>query len=407
MLIIGIAGGTGSGKTTVVRKIIESLPVGEVVLLPQDSYYKDSSHVPVEERQNINFDHPDAFEWSLLSKHVMMLKEGKSIEQPTYSYLTCTRQPETIHIEPREVVIIEGILALCDKKLRNTDVGRLVSYIEMEFQGPQNTPKLQQAFVQFKGFTLGQAWSTFGDMTAVPTTIDEEGPSSGIEIRQPMLRYTYHINDRWQSSLALEYAKASYTTGKNAESIRQKVPDIPLNIRYTMKNGSHVQVGAILRNIGYKNVVKDKDKIRTGWGVMGSGKLNITSSTSFLFQAEYGKGIANYIQDISGIGYDLIPTADDNGNLKAPGMWGLFGAFQHNWNPKLYSTITYSYARLEARGSLEGDTYKYAQYAGANLLWNFTEFGTTGIEYVFGRRNNFNHDYGNASRINAMIQYRF
>lgn len=115
MLIIGIAGGTGSGKTTVVRKIIESLPAGEVVLLPQDSYYKDSSHVPVEERQNINFDHPDAFEWSLLSKHVSMLKEGKCIEQPTYSYLTCTRQPETIHIKPREVVIIEGILALCDK----------------------------------------------------------------------------------------------------------------------------------------------------------------------------------------------------------------------------------------------------------------------------------------------------
>ncbi|NDV83502.1 uridine kinase [Bacteroides sp. 51] len=119
MLIIGIAGGTGSGKTTVVRKIIESLEPGEVVLLPQDSYYKDSSHVPVEERQNINFDHPDAFEWSLLSNHVSMLKEGQSIEQPTYSYLTCTRQPETIHIEPRDVIIIEGILALCDKKLRN------------------------------------------------------------------------------------------------------------------------------------------------------------------------------------------------------------------------------------------------------------------------------------------------
>ena len=75
--------------------------------------------MPVEERQNINFDHPDAFEWSLLSRHVAMLREGKSIEQPTYSYLTCTRQPETIHIEPREVIIIEGILALCDKKLRS------------------------------------------------------------------------------------------------------------------------------------------------------------------------------------------------------------------------------------------------------------------------------------------------
>ncbi|WP_321437684.1 uridine kinase [uncultured Bacteroides sp.] len=119
MLIIGIAGGTGSGKTTVVRKIFDSLPKGEVVLLPQDSYYKDSSNVPVEERQFINFDHPDSFEWDLLSKHIQQLKKGKSIEQPTYSYLTCTRQPETIHIEPRDVIVIEGILALCDKKLRD------------------------------------------------------------------------------------------------------------------------------------------------------------------------------------------------------------------------------------------------------------------------------------------------
>ena len=119
MLIIGIAGGTGSGKTTVVRKIVESLPAGEVVLLPLDSYYKDSSHVPVEERQNINFDHPDAFEWSLLAKHVSMLKNGEPIEQPTYSYLTCTRLKETIHIEPRNVVIVEGILSLSNKKLRD------------------------------------------------------------------------------------------------------------------------------------------------------------------------------------------------------------------------------------------------------------------------------------------------
>lgn len=118
MLIIGIAGGTGSGKTTVVKKIIESLPAGEVVLLPQDSYYKDSSNVPVAERQNINFDHPNAFDWPLLYEHIAMLKSGQSIEQPTYSYLTCTRQPETIHIEPRDVVIIEGILALCDEKIR-------------------------------------------------------------------------------------------------------------------------------------------------------------------------------------------------------------------------------------------------------------------------------------------------
>lgn len=118
MLIIGIAGGTGSGKTTVVNKIIDSFPTGEVAVLPQDSYYKDSSHVPVEERSKINFDEPGAIEWTLLVKHLKELKEGKTIQMPTYSYLTCTRQPETIAVEPRDVVIVEGILVLTDPVLR-------------------------------------------------------------------------------------------------------------------------------------------------------------------------------------------------------------------------------------------------------------------------------------------------
>lgn len=118
MLIIGIAGGTASGKTTVVNKIINSLPAGEVAVLPQDSYYKDSSHVPVEERSKINFDEPAAIEWSLLVEHIRQLKEGRDIEMPTYSYLTCTRQEETVTVAPREVVIVEGILVLTDPVLR-------------------------------------------------------------------------------------------------------------------------------------------------------------------------------------------------------------------------------------------------------------------------------------------------
>lgn len=118
MLIIGIAGGTGSGKTTVVRNIVDKLPAGEVVVLPQDSYYKDSSNVPAEERQNINFDHPNAFDWDLLHEHIKLLKDMRPIEQPTYSFLTCTRQAETVHIKPKDVIIIEGILALSDPRLR-------------------------------------------------------------------------------------------------------------------------------------------------------------------------------------------------------------------------------------------------------------------------------------------------
>jgi uridine kinase len=118
MLIIGIAGGTGSGKTTVVRKILERLPEGEVVILPQDSYYKDSSHLPLEERLEINFDHPDSIEFELLVKHLKDLRKGKQIEQPIYSYLTCTRAVETIPVNPCHVIIIEGILVLTNPELR-------------------------------------------------------------------------------------------------------------------------------------------------------------------------------------------------------------------------------------------------------------------------------------------------
>ena len=119
MTIIGIAGGTGSGKTTVVRKIAEALPPHCAVVVPLDSYYNDTSSMTEEERHAINFDHPDAFDWKLLVKQVNELRHGIAIEQPTYSYLKCNRLPETIHIEPKPVIIIEGIMTLLNKKLRD------------------------------------------------------------------------------------------------------------------------------------------------------------------------------------------------------------------------------------------------------------------------------------------------
>jgi uridine kinase len=119
MLIIGIAGGTGSGKTTVVKKLLEKLPDNKVVILPQDSYYRDSSDKPIEERLEMNFDHPDSIEWELLVNHLKKLKSGEEIQQPIYSYLTCTRAKETIPVKPCKVVIVEGILILTSPELRD------------------------------------------------------------------------------------------------------------------------------------------------------------------------------------------------------------------------------------------------------------------------------------------------
>jgi len=119
MLVIGIAGGTGSGKTTVVKKIIENLPAGEVAVISQDSYYKDNSNMPLTERQKINFDHPSSIEFELLVDHIIQLKAGQSVNEPIYSYLTCLRANETRRISPKSVIIIEGILVLFPSILRD------------------------------------------------------------------------------------------------------------------------------------------------------------------------------------------------------------------------------------------------------------------------------------------------
>ena len=116
--VIGIAGGTGSGKTTVVKKIISSFPDDRVIMLPQDAYYKDQGNISLDERKLVNYDHPSAFDNELLIEHIKKLSTGISVDLPVYSYITYTRQKDSIHIEPGEIIIVEGILVLEDPTLR-------------------------------------------------------------------------------------------------------------------------------------------------------------------------------------------------------------------------------------------------------------------------------------------------
>ncbi|MFO8129104.1 MAG: uridine kinase [Bacteroidales bacterium] len=119
MLTIGIAGGSASGKSTVVNQVVKSLPADSVALVPQDSYYYDNSSLSAEEKKRINFDHPSSIEFPLLIKHLTTLMKGGTVDMPIYYYVSCTRSEETVHLTPKSIIIVEGILVLTNAKLRD------------------------------------------------------------------------------------------------------------------------------------------------------------------------------------------------------------------------------------------------------------------------------------------------
>ncbi|HKL67419.1 MAG TPA: uridine kinase [Bacteroidales bacterium] len=159
MLIIGIAGGTGSGKTTVTRRVMEMLGNEEVIMIPQDSYYRDNSHLPLEERQKINFDHPRSLEFSLLNDHLDALCRGESVQMPQYSYITCTRNDEYLKVKPARVIIIEGILILSNEELRNRM--HIKAYVDAD--PDDRLSRVIQRDLEERGRDIGEVLSRYYD----------------------------------------------------------------------------------------------------------------------------------------------------------------------------------------------------------------------------------------------------
>ncbi|MDR1738901.1 MAG: uridine kinase [Candidatus Symbiothrix sp.] len=157
MYIIGMAGGSGSGKTTLVNRILRKLPKDSVIQLPQDSYYRDLSYMPLEERRTQNFDHPDAIEWSLFVKHIKELKAGSAVKCPTYDYLSCSRLKETVLIRPAKLLIVEGILIYtCPQLCREIDLK-----IFRDVPGDYRLSRIIQRDIESRGRTPQQVIDRF------------------------------------------------------------------------------------------------------------------------------------------------------------------------------------------------------------------------------------------------------
>ena len=293
----------------------------------------------------------------------------------------------------------------------DTQVGDFMVYLESDFRGKnghQYDLRLRQAFIQFGGWKVGRAKTTFSDGASAPPTIDFEGPSGSVSTKNTMIQYSHQFGKHWSTAIAIEAPSASYTTDKNlSESIKQRVPDIPTYIQYAWDGGkSHIRLSNLFRFLSYRNLVEGDNKLVFGWASQLSGMITFSPHWKLYYQAAYGKGYADYLNDLGGAGYDLIPDGD-TGNLEAPYALGLVGGIQYNINKNLFLSASFSQCRLYDTESLPGSAYRYGQYVAANVFYEPVNNCMVGFEYLYGNRHNADRTSGDAHRINAMIQYHF
>ena len=216
----------------------------------------------------------------------------------------------------------------------DTQIGDFTIYLESDFRGKnghQYDLRLRQAYIQLGGWKIGRSKTTFSDGAASPPTIDFEGPSGSVSAKNTMIQYVHQFGKHWSTAIAIEAPSASYTTDKNlSESIKQRVPDIPSYIQYAWDGGkSHIRWSNLFRFLSYRNLAEGKNKLTFCMATQLSGMITFSPHWKLYYQGAYGKGYADYLNDLGGAGFDLIPDGD-TGNLEAPYALGLVGGIQYN-----------------------------------------------------------------------------
>lgn len=199
--------------------------------------------------------------------------------------------------------------------------------------------------------------------------------------------------------------------GHGAYKVNQRVPDIPAFIRWSWNEGAGwLRLSAVMRNMLYHNPSAGKNVDKVGYGFQLSGSAQMLPGLTAYYSGIYGKGIASYIQDLAGCGMDMAPSADNPYILDTVKAWGAYGALQYDFSPSVFASASYSHVRTYAKGCVPpsaDNQYRYAQYAAGNLFWNITPILQTGVEYIYGRRVNYDGTQAHDSRLQAMLSLSF
>lgn len=292
---------------------------------------------------------------------------------------------------------------------RSKLLGDFYIYTSGDWRGNDKTFHMLHAYLRTKYMTLGYTTGSFMDLAAYPATVDNAGPCGMTYYRATQIAFNYAFNWGLSMGIGLEAPDVNAMENEYVSVGAQRLPDVPVFVKYKFGEDSHVRVGAILRDISYRNLVSGGEKHKLSWGAQAS---TLVTLGKFQMSGQYtiGKGIGSLINDVSNMGTDIVPDPSSSGNMMMLLTDAWFASMQYNFSPGVFASATYSQSNMRSRhgfADANPEAYKRGQYLAVNLFGNATENLQLGIEYLHGWRVDFNSETYNANRINLMARYNF
>lgn len=292
---------------------------------------------------------------------------------------------------------------------RNKTFGNYQLYIEANFNGWQGRGiELKKAYAEVRNFTIGYAASTFSDPSALPPTVDAQGPTNKISPTSVLVRWMRPLrNNRWSIALSAETPATQIASDSMVKKCDDWLPDFAAFVQYQWSRSQHVRLAAILRTLSYRDLAVGRNHTRAGWGVMLSSVTSPHPKVTLYANASTGQGYESLGGDLQIGNYDLVPDPNNPSAMYAPWGLGWNVGVQYNFTPMIFCSANYSQTRYMPRHPAAPWEYKCGQVITVNAFWNLTARIMVGAELDLGERRNMDGTHRWARRIGAVAQFAF
>ena len=403
---------------------------GDLLIINNDLPHDSTFVIIFEENAPERFNAPKTPSFAFMSKNqkymmgiggyvkgTMSMDFNGAINNPAYfttSAIPINPQPgndKLMQFNANQSSLFYNLVSLSDNK---TKFG---AYINMNFSSSGYTPEIQDAYVTYGGLLFGRTTSLFTDAAAIPPTIDSEGPNGLTYKTNDVINFRSQMGKHFSAGIGLEMPSTDFSVSHEQRVTNQYIPDIPSYLQYAWgaNNSSHIRLSSMIRNVNYRNVTQDKNDIISTYACQLSGLVTVKQKLVFYYQLTYGSGVTTYIQDVSGLKLDFVPRIENNrkdkdeaGKLEHVNSMAYYAGLQYNFTQRAFMSCTFSQVDVDLPDNYEDTSlYKEGYYLATNFFWYAKPNVQFGAEYLYGKRVNQNDEWGQANRLQIMLQYNF